>query len=391
MGIFELFKKLVKGKESEEIVIKKLAFSEIEDWIENKTKENQIKENKLVLEIQEKIKINNKELKEKINTLLEFNVDSKKEKDHVKNIVIDSRKKYIELVEELMKKLEELEETKLEEIIKKTNKIFLNFNKSSFKNYERATILIGKEMANIKESLKVFSKSLLQIYRENKNTIDFFKDVEGIKENFKKIKEIDNSLIKIKEKIIFLEEKIKIKKSGFERLKEKLEETKKSKAYSEFLESQKELEKLNLDIKEKILELRQLFDFKALANFFHIFPEQMEIVKNHKEDFYNHFLKDNGKAILDLLNKSKLDNNKVQEKINKINLKLEEIKRNKKEIKKDLVQEIDSEIKDILLELEDFKIEKVKEEKRQEKLKNNHEELIELLKKDFVKFGVEVD
>ena len=81
----------------------------------------------------------------------------------------DSREKYIESVEDFIERLNNLEEPKLGKFIEKINKIYFDFNKRSFKNYERATILIGKEMASIKEGVRVFSKSLLKTYEENKD------------------------------------------------------------------------------------------------------------------------------------------------------------------------------------------------------------------------------
>jgi len=49
MGIFNFFKKIIKEKKTEEIVKEKLVFSEIEDWIKNKIKENELKEKEILL------------------------------------------------------------------------------------------------------------------------------------------------------------------------------------------------------------------------------------------------------------------------------------------------------------------------------------------------------
>ncbi|MEN7982431.1 MAG: hypothetical protein ABFQ65_03205, partial [Nanoarchaeota archaeon] len=137
------------------------------------------------------------ELKEKIIILEELDVGAKKGQERIKNIVINSREIYIESVGDLIGRLNNLEESKLEKFAEKINKIFFDFNKSSFKNYERTTILIGKEMASIKESLKIFSKDLLRIFEENKHIIDSFDNFLKIKEKLDVINSINKTLKEI--------------------------------------------------------------------------------------------------------------------------------------------------------------------------------------------------
>ena len=390
MGIFSFFKKLVKKNKVEEIVIEKFAFSEIENWIENKIKENELKEKEILFVVGGKIEDFIKELREKIVILEDFDVEAKKEKEQIKNIVINSREKYIESVEDLIEKLNNLEEPKLKKFIEKINKIFFDFHKKSFKNYERATILIGKEMASIEEILKVFSKNLLKTFDENKLIIDSFKNLLIIKEKLNTITPIDKILERINEKKSNLNKKISEKEKENRILKEKVEEIKTSPAYLENLAKQKKIKFLREESKKNILELKQVLDFKVLANFFHINQEQMRMVKNHKEDFYTHFIKDNGKSIISLLDEAKLNNDKIVEKIKKIHSKLEETKNCEQEIKKDETQEACFRIKEVCLEIDNLKIEKVKEEKRDEKLKTSKEELINILKQELGKLNVEV-
>ena len=390
MGIFDFLKKIAKTYNVKEIVIEKLAFSEIEGWIERKIRENELKEKEILFVVGKKIKDFIKELKEKIVILEGFDVETRKEKDKIKNIVTDSRENYIESVEDLIEKLNNLEEPKLEKFIEKIDKIFFNFNKSSFKNYERSTILIGKEMASIKKSLKVFSKDLLKTFDESKPIIDSFKNLLIIKEKLDTITPIDKTLERISEKKSNLNKKISEKEEENRILKQKVEEIKTSPAYLENLAKQKKIKSLRGESKKDILELKQLLDFKALANFFHIFEEQMSIVKAHKEDFQINFEKDNGKMIIDLLDEAKLNNNTISEKVKQIRAKIEETENLEKNLKEDETQEVYLKIKEVSLEIDGLKIEKVKEEKRDEKLKTSKEESISVLKQELVKMNVEV-
>ena len=389
MRIFNFFKKIVKTDKRQEIVVEKLAFSEIRKWIEDKEKENEFKEKEIILRVKEKINVLTKELEEKLEILQEFNVGVKKEKEQIKNIVIDSREKYIESVEDLIEKLNNLEELKLEKFIERINKIFFDFNKSSFKNYERATILIGKEMANIKENLKVFSKDLLKTFNEGKPVMDFFENLLIVKKKLDAINLIDKTLEGISEKKSNLKKKINEKEEENKILKQDLEKIKTSSDYLENLSKQKKIESLREESKKNILELKQLLDFKALASFFHIFEEQMKIVKEHREDFQTNFEKDNGQTIMELLEEAKLNDNIILEKVKQIRDKIEEIENYKKNLK-DETQEIEFKVKEVILKIDDLKIEKIKEEKREEKLKTSKEELTDILKQEFGKMNVEM-
>ena len=89
MGIFDLFKKLIGEEKVEEIVIEKIGFLEIKGWIENKKRENKLKEKEVLDIISEKIGRHTKDLREKIIILEAFDVKSKKEKDNIKEIVLE--------------------------------------------------------------------------------------------------------------------------------------------------------------------------------------------------------------------------------------------------------------------------------------------------------------
>ena len=390
MGIFDFFRKLAKTDNVKEVVIEKLAFSGIGGWIERKIKEIEIKEKDVISGIEGKIENFIKEIKVKIIILENFNVWAKRESDKIKNIVADSREKYIESVEGLIERLNDLEEPKLEKFIEKINKIFFDFNKGSFKNYERATILIGKEMASIKESIKVFSKGILKTLDQNKFIIDSFKNLFIVKEKLDTITPFDKTLEGINEKNSSLNKKISEKEEENRILKEKIEEIKKNTNYLEHLRNQKKIKSLKEESKKDILELKRLLDFKALANFFHINEEQMKMVKEHREDFQINFEKDNGKMIIDLLDEAKLNKDVISEKVNLIRAKIEETTNYEKNLKEDETQEVYNKIKEVNLEVDDLKIEKVKEEKRGEKLKISKEELINTLKQELSKMNLEV-
>lgn len=389
MGIFDLLKKLVKEKKVEEITVEKLAFSDIEDWIKNKIKENELKEKEIIGLVKKKMGSSNEQLKEKKSILENFDVESKKVEDRLKSIVNESRQKYIESLEIFMRDLNNIEKEKLEEFISYVNKVFLDFNKKSHVNYEKTTILIGKEMGSIRDSLKTFSKELVKIFDENKNIVDLSKSLAFIKLKLNQINQIDKVLEEIKEEIALLKKKIIDKKEEEEKLLEGIEETKKSPSYLDYLDRKEKINFLGKEIEKDIQNLRQLIDFKALANFYHIFGNEMNTIKEHKENFEESFRKDNGLKILNLLENSKLNNNEILEKTEHIRARKEELKKNKQEIKGDEAQNLNSEKTKINKEIGELNAEKAKEEKRHEKLKISKEKSISILKQEISKLNVE--
>jgi hypothetical protein len=169
MGLKDFLRKLAQGLKSKDKGPdkEKVALSDIESWIEKKAKVIKAKEKETLALIQEKVELLEGELKEKINAAKSFDINLKKEDDKIKSAVEEGRKKYLETVEDLITSLNNLNKDKLEKAIADAERIFSDFNKKSGMSYERATILIGKEMSEIKESLKAFSRSLIKIFDEN--------------------------------------------------------------------------------------------------------------------------------------------------------------------------------------------------------------------------------
>lgn len=391
MGLVDFFRKITKKKaEESEIGQEKIAFSEVENWIKGKRNEIKVRESKILVLVQDKINVLINELKEKINIAKGVDIESKKAESKINSLVEEGRKKYIEFVESFIEDLKSLEKKGFEKFIAEIDKVFLNFNKSSHMSYERATILIGKEMADIKESIKVFSRDLVKLFNENKDIADLSKIIPLAKLKLNQISETEETLGRVNDEIIFLDRKITEKKEENKKILEEIEKIKKSEDYLKDLGKQEKIKLLEEELEKDILGLRQLIDFKALANFFHIFEKQMNIVKVHREDFQASFKKDNGKSILDLLNESKLNNEVISEKIKQINNKKEEIIKNKQEIKKDETEELYSKITNMVIEIGNLMNQKTREEKRYTKLKASKEDIIKELKEEFKKMNVEL-
>ncbi len=398
MGIFDFFKKLTKNKKREEQEEseknKKIIFSELEIWIENKIKEIETKEEEIFSLIKEETELLSKEIKIKINIAKSFDVNLKKADDRIKKIVEEGRKKYLESVEDLLDFLNNLKKDRFENILAFIDKSFLDFNKKSHLSYERATVLIGKEMSEIKESLKDFSKDLIKIFNENQNLIDSSKRVSFIELKLKLLEKNKKEIEEINLEIISLYKERSNKEKEREEMLVEIEKIKKSSEYLEMKEKEEKIKILKDELGKEIFSLKQTIDFKALGNFYHIFEEEMNLVNAYKENFQINFQKDNGKNLLRLLDGAKLNNKNISDKVNKIYNKKEEILNLEEGFENEKIKnqtnELSSKITKRSFEIEDLKNKKLKEEKRLENLKINKEEIIKEIKENLERLGFEV-
>jgi hypothetical protein len=406
MGIFNFIKKLfeaplgvhtnnlkvMRGHEPQnpEQGGKKISFPEIKNWIEKKKKDIEVSDKKVFILIKEKVNTFVNELKEKIIAVEEVDLKLKNAEGRIESASEEGRKKYLEAVEILIRKLEELEKNNLEKFSKNIDKVFLDFNKSSNISYERATILIGKEMADIKETLKIFSKKLIKMFEENQEIIDSSSAFSFIELKLDKITKINQELEKIKKVKFQLGKDLFDEEKENKKILQEIEDIKKSEDYLKNLSRQDEIKLLNEELDKEIFDLRQIIDFKALANFYHIFEDKMKLVKKYRDDFQKTFEKDNQETLADLLNESKLNNNNVSEKMKNIQDKKKAIAENQSKIKKDNVEELYSQTTKIILDIGTLKNENIRQSKRQENLRLMKKELIESVKEKVEDLGVEI-
>ena len=397
MGLKDFLRKLAQGMKSKDKAPEKekVALSDLGAWTENKIKDFKAKEKATLIFIQKKVEFLVDELKEKINAAESFDVNLKKEEDRIKSAVEEGRKKYLESVEYLISSLNNLNKERLEKAIADADRIFSDFNKKSSRSYERATILIGKEMGEIKESLKAFSKSLIKIFDENKGLVESSRLVFLIKLKLSQFEKIEQELQKIDREIIPLNNEITEKEKESREVLAEIDAIKKSPEYLEKQERQEKIKLLKNELEKDISDLRQLIDFKALGSFYHIFEDKIQIVKAHRDDFHANFQKDSGKGILSLLEISKLNNKNTSDKLSQIHKKKEEILKLEIELEneknKDKTNELYSASAKTILEIGDLKNKKSREEKRLEKLKADKEKIISELKENLEKLGAELN
>jgi len=270
-----------KGKAGEE----KTSFNEIQNLIETKTKNISEKQKEIFSNVKNKISEDIKEITKKLEILENINVEEKKVEDRVKLIVRENLNNYINQVKTLIESLNNLKEENLENLIKNINNIFLGFDKRSNMSYQKATFIIGKEIAAVRANIGILSKKLVEIFDENKEIIDTGKTLFLIKHKLNQIDEVNETRNKIDERIISLDnELINIKESD-KKILQDTEEIKKSENYLKNLQKKEEIKLAKEALTKEFFNLKEIIDFKALGNIFHTDRNKMNMIKAHKENF----------------------------------------------------------------------------------------------------------
>jgi hypothetical protein len=400
MGILSFIKKIFSEPEETAPVKRSIKFSDIEEYVKKKTDETVIKEDKAILTINENIKKYLTELKENIKTVNNVNIEAKEKNDKIKSAVYEGRKKYIEFLERFIENIEEAkntatenksDKTPLERVTEDINLAFLRFNENSGKSYERATILIGKEMGNIRDTLKRFSTELIVLFNEDKEIISTFKKFSLIKLKMSEMKELNERLIKADEKTAEFSKEIIEKENENNKFSESIDKIKNSSEYKENIERENALQIKEKEVENEISELRQLIDFKALSNFFHIFEDRMAIVKLYKDNFAGEFMEDKGNRLLNLLNESKLNNEKIYDKIKSIKDKEIDIENSRSLIKEDETKTIYTEIERIKEKIKNLTDEKEWAEKKKDKIKTGKEDNFNTIKKELESMNLNLE
>lgn len=382
MGFFDFLKKINK-EEVEEKPQEEIEFKDIEKYIKEKEREIELRNEETFKLIQDRIKQFTEEIKEKITILEKVDVDVKKAEEKFKQIVKEGRKTYVYSLNHFLEKLESIKKEKPEILFNKIDNIFLEFNKNTHLSYHRTTILIGKEIAIINESITSLSKEILEIINKSKPDIELTKKFLFILDKLNNINETDKNTEKLKQEFNSINQKLKESKENEKKLDKKIEEIKNSKEYSENIEK---IEKLNIKEKElnkEIMRLKELINFKALSNIFHVDDKKMNLVKDFKDNFKDNFQKDKGKTLLILINEANLNPDKISDKINQINEIQKEITNSRKEIPDNQLLSLEKDKEELILEIRNLNKEIDYEIKKQDKLKETKEEIINSIKKEF--------
>ncbi|MDD5193860.1 MAG: hypothetical protein PHF67_04735 [Candidatus Nanoarchaeia archaeon] len=389
MGLFDFF----RGKKAENVSIKNVKLKELEVVIQEKKKELSIKEKEILNQVKDHTKLLIKDLEEKSANLENIDLSQKKAPEKVKLVVKENLFYFTSNLKKLTSIINDIKVDELNKFVEELNKRFLEFEKRSVINYEKATFLIGKELGDVKESISIFFKNLNQTLSENKELFDHLKLTRNIeaklaelKAFYERKKEIENNIKNIESEV----ENLKNENESFEKI---IEKTKKTDSYKAEIDKEIIIHEKNQQYERELLRLKEMIDFKLMANFFHSNEKMMNKLKCYKDNFKETFEADSN-SLINLAKEAGIESDKLrqmQDKISRLTKEQENIlnlKQNQKEDEIKKVLNLQSDIKDNLSEIEGLNNNNAKELKIMQKVDDTNKEFIEVLKKDLIKINI---
>src|SRR3989344_4523489 len=304
-----------------------------------------------------------------------------------------------EINEVILKKKQEIkaDETDVVNLIKsRVNSLIIEFeseilainqiNLSEKKVEEKTKLIVGENLDRFLVHLKKLKNNLEDMgnggIQDLIKTFDLFGRVEKSVEEITKLEEMKN---KMSIHIESFEIAGKKSKNDIENLKKKIEYTKESKEYKDKMVKIMEVKTKNDELKKEIDDLRVMIDFKELSGIHHSIKEHMSIINNYRNNFYTAFENDNGKSLLEIIGK-----NKINDRINKIIEDQKEISKSSIVIENDEILEIEREITETKNKIIDLNNEKLKAEKKIAYLDEELNNIKCALNKEIISLNIEL-
>ena len=363
---------------------------ELASLIQNKKNELSSTESNVGILIKNRISKIINELNTKVLVLQNVNLDNKKVEDRVRLIVKENQEYYIVHVNRLINDINELGQTDLSMLITGINNVFSNFEKRSGMNYQKATFLIGKELENIKESIASFFRDIHEIIKENESIFEKSKIINSLEKKYDELTNINedkqiiqDNLEEIKKRRIALEKEIQL-------VEEEKEKIKKSDAHLEEEKSIKDYQEKKNNYRKHIYSLKELIDFKSLASILHSNKKQMEILNDHMDHFQESFEKDNGQALLGLIDIAGSDKKEILERVDQLINKKKELEQNPSSKIINEIKNLENIIPKLRSRINELNEEESRDIKRQEKLEDNLKETIDAIRSELKNIGFEL-
>ncbi|MEM0465706.1 MAG: hypothetical protein QXW97_03335 [Candidatus Pacearchaeota archaeon] len=388
MGFFDFLK-----RKKQEIKLERVKIENIDEFLKLRIEKIKNQEHEIFLLVNTKLLYLINDLKEQIKVLETINLEDKKVEARTKFIVKENFNHYVNHIKKLIENLQNIKTENVYLLIELVDKIFLDFDKKSKLNYEKATFLIGKELGETKDKINNFFSEVKSILSKNKNILEENKIYISIKNKLNELKELDKSKDEINSNIKENNEKIKRLQIEIDIKESRINDIKKSFEYLKEQESIKRKEDDYKIIEKMIYDLKQLIDFKKLANIFHYDSKKMDIINKYKVSFKNNFEKDNGIEILNLLSEANMTSSHISKKITEIKEKIKELEKKYRnlELKQlQIITELNKDVKELNFKKEDLILVNAKENKKLEKLNESEKLITDDIKKELLKLNVEL-
>ena len=305
MSFLDKIKNLFEDRpEPEPEKISHINLSELPAKVESLMNNRQEWNQKLKKQLKERISKFEKESGSAIKSLANIDLSKRKEYERIKLIVQDNLNLYAARIGNLGKDLAEIEEPYSFDYIKRIFSAINEFARLSNLSYEKATYLVGEEMAAIKKEVKRFAQDIGAIAEENKLLFEEAKTADNVFKLFNELRQSEALSDDIRNEIARLNLKIKEQDDKYKGIKAEIVRIKESEEHKKDSRKRENYQKEQFHLSKEMEKIRKGIDFKALARAFHYDHKKASIIKSYADDFKSALKADEKLWIIEMVESS---------------------------------------------------------------------------------------
>ncbi|MBM3232958.1 hypothetical protein FJZ18_02200 [Candidatus Pacearchaeota archaeon] len=303
MAFKEFLRKVFANKEGEqkEQEIKTYGIEEIKKMMREETKRIQQEAEKTKDILKESVSKCTAKLNSHKQVLEKIDLHKRKENERLKQINLENIKLYCSNVQRLIEELYALESLAPEEYIEALPSKVAQFESASAKNFERATLFIGKEMAAIPSTLREFSREYYLHCKEYALLFNKKKSLAELQNLFNEHASAMKGLAERGREFLLLNEKISDTKKKHDAFKSEKEKILTSQEYHKCEHEKKQRSKSLENIKEEAQALKERLKLKNLAAIYHADEKKNELIKKYNANFLEGLESDESLAFAELV------------------------------------------------------------------------------------------
>lgn len=276
-------------KEEEKVIVDEktdiVSFEQIHSKVDEKIKEHSKNNEQLKKEIIERITQFETDIASVIATLEKIDLSNRKEHEKIKLVVTENLSLYVAQLKRLVYNLKNIHDLDAKPCIDKLFHIWNGFNKDSHIPFEKATILIGKELETARLTLKSFMKDMNDIANNNKPFFEEINATERLNTMLQELKENDKFENEVASNIDSLKQALEKIRNENEALKNKISSIMISQEYRKDAEKKNEHKEKIIALEDEIQSLKEKINLKLLARHFHHDERKSQIIKNYSNNF----------------------------------------------------------------------------------------------------------
>ncbi len=305
MSFLDKIKSIFQGEEKPlEEKIEVISLKELPGKVNFLAKSVEERNNGIKEQVKERISRFSREISSSIAILEKIDLKERKEYERMKTVVLQNRETYVSCLNKFIKDISKIEEA---DTVTHLNKILIalnEFGRASNMPYEKATILIGKEMAASRYITKQFAKDISDIGQNNKALFEETKQIENLLSSFDELNQSEKLEEGIEQELAKLNLRIKDQEIDREALEKEIIAIKESDSYQEDIKKKENQRAEKEKIKNKLEKLKQRIDFKALSRIYHHDGKKAEMIKAYSRKFIDALRNDENLSIIPLVHES---------------------------------------------------------------------------------------